>query len=93
MTNEQIIRNARVLNGITEAAHTYAHWKALGYQVRKGEHAAFSTAIWKYAGRKNADDENADANEEGGRMFLKNAHFFTASQVDPIQTGEAGRGR
>lgn len=92
MTNEQIILAARFLNGITEDAHTFAHWKTLGYQVRKGEHAAFKTAIWKYKKGKNAD---ADANEDGekaepGRMFLKTAFFFTRSQVDPIAT-EAAR--
>lgn len=92
MTNEQIIRAARILNGITEDVHTYAHWHELGYQVRKGEHAAFKTAIWKYARGKGAE---AAANEDGenaapGRMFLKTAHFFTRSQVDPIAT-EAAR--
>lgn len=92
MTNEQIIRMASALNGVTEDAHTYAHWHELGYQVRKGEHATFKAAIWKYARGKGAE---ADANEDGekaapGRMFLKTAHFFTRSQVDPIAT-EAAR--
>lgn len=87
MTNAQLIFNAQVLNGITEESHTFAHWKVLGYQVRKGEHAAFKTAIWKYSKRKGANE--APANEDGeqaepGRMFLKTAHFFTRSQVDPI---------
>ena len=92
MNNEQIIRAARALHGINEPAHTYAHWHELGYQVRKGEHAAFKTAIWKYAKGKGAE---APANEDGdqaapGRMFLKTAHFFTRSQVDPI-AAEAAR--
>jgi len=84
MTNEQIIRTARALNGITEDAHTFAHWKALGYQVRKGEHAAFKTAIWKYSKRKGDPANEEESTNEAGRMFLKTAHFFTRSQVDPI---------
>lgn len=93
MTNEAIIRAARALNGITEEAHTYAHWRALGYQVRKGEHAAFSTAIWKYApgkGKGKGADEGDEGANEGGRMFLKNSHFFTRSQVDPTTAAAAG---
>lgn len=86
MTNAQLILNAQLLHGVSEESHTYAHWRALGYQVRKGEHATFKAAIWKYAKGKQAE---APANEDGeqaapGRMFLKTAHFFTRSQVDPI---------
>ena len=86
MNNKQIISAARAMNGITEEAHTYSHWRSLGYQVRKGEHATFKTAIWKHAGGKpaNETEEGEGANETGGRMFLKTAHFFTRSQVDPI---------
>ena len=84
MTNEQLIRAARILNGITEEAHTYAHWHELGYQVRKGEHATFSTTIWKHAGGKPANEESEGEDTRPGRMFLKKAHFFTRSQVDPI---------
>lgn len=85
MNNKQIISAARAMNGITEEAHTYNHWRALGYQVRKGEHAAFKTTIWKYADGKPASDTDDGANEtSGGRMFMKSAYFFTRSQVDPI---------
>lgn len=84
MTNAQIIRTARIMHGITEDAHTYAHWRSLGYQVRKGEHAAFQTAIWKYTSGKPAPEDSADGETRPGRMFLKTASFFTRSQVDPI---------
>lgn len=47
MTNAEIIKTAKMLNGITEDAHTFAYWKSIGYKVRKGEHAAFSCTIWK----------------------------------------------
>lgn len=88
MSNEQLITLAKAAHGIAEEAHTYARWRSMGYQVRKGEHAAFSATIWKYAPGKGAAENEAPANEgdapanEGARMFLKKAHFFTASQVD-----------
>ncbi len=78
MTNVEIIAAAKMLNGITEEAHTFAAWKARGFSVRKGERAAFSTKIWKY---KPANKEDKDTE---GHMFMKTAHFFTESQVDKI---------
>lgn len=69
-----------------EEIHTFAGWKERGYSVRKGEHAVAQIVIWK-AGQKKLGDGEADANgapvmTERTRMFLKNAHFFAASQVD-----------
>ena len=89
MNNEALIALAKAANGITEEAHTYAHWKTLGYQVRKGEHAAFKAMIWKYAPGKGAEIEDEEGANKPGRMFMKNSAFFTASQVDPI----ANKGR
>ena len=81
MKNTEIIAAAMVANGITEESHTYNHWKQLGYQVRRGEHAKFRARIWKHGSRKvEVDDEE----HEVGRMFMKNAAFFTRSQVDEI---------
>lgn len=71
MTNVQIIENAKMANGITEEANTYAYWKKAGYQVRKGEKAAFKCRIWK-------------CSNESGVMFMKTASFFTVSQCDRI---------
>lgn len=81
MTNEAIIEAAKALNGIEEEAHTYNRWKLMGFQVRKGEHAAFKAKIWKH-GKKKVETE--DGEEEQGRMFMKTASFFTASQVDAV---------
>ena len=78
MTNAEIIANACKLQGITEEVHTFARWKKMGYQVRKGEHAILKTTIWKAKERK-AEDEETDL-----RMFMKTAHFFGRSQVEPI---------
>lgn len=83
MSNVEIIEVAKLMNGITEDAHTFAHWKQLGYCVRKGEHAAFSAIIWKYAKSKRAQKvEDEDGEPQAGSMFRKKAYFFTASQVD-----------
>ena len=81
MTNEEIIRTAKVLNGITEESHTFAKWKQMGYRVKKGEHAAFKATIWKHRTQK---FETEDGEKEAGRMFMKTAHFFTASQVEKV---------
>lgn len=80
MTNAQIIRNSQMLNGITETCHTYAHWKSLGYQVKKGSKALFKARIWKYAAKKKAEDTD----EGQGRMFMKTASFFGLSQVEKV---------
>ena len=63
-----------------EAIHTYQRWKELGYQVRKGEKAITSLRIWKHTAKQNKD--NPTDREE--KMFMKNAAFFKASQVDKI---------
>lgn len=78
MTNAQIIAKAMKDNGITEPAHTFAAWKSLGFHVNKGEKATFKARIWKFVSKKN------DEGESEGKMFLKTAHFFTASQVSKI---------
>lgn len=82
MTNADIITNAKLLNGITEDAHTYAYWKKLGYQVKKGEKAKFKCQIWKYTSKK---VEEKGEEKEKSSMFMKMASFFTESQVEEIQ--------
>ena len=68
-----------------EPIHTFAKWKELGYKVKRGEHAITKLTIWKYNTRRIHDDE-ADPEEriERGYCFQKTAHFFSASQVEPI---------
>jgi len=60
--------------------HTYEHWKSLGFQVRKGEHADLKLTIWKQGKAK----ENEDGQTVPGRMFMKTAAFFGRGQVDLI---------
>lgn len=74
MKNTEIIARAAIAAGLyteAEAAdliavhgclplHTYAGWKAEGYQVKPGEHAALEVALWKYSqkitGQYSAED-------------------------------------
>lgn len=65
---------------LPETIHTYAAWKSIGYQVKKGQKAKAAFTIWKYAESKKQNDEE----EAEGRMFMKLAHFFTADQVEKI---------
>lgn len=69
-----------------EAIHTFAMWKELGRQVKKGEHAKAAFTIWK-AGKGKAQDEDAQADGEKAeniRMFMKKAFFFTIDQTEEI---------
>lgn len=67
-----------------EQIHTYARWKAMGYQVRRGEKAVAKFKVWKYAAAKKKDDDGEETTKANrGKMFLKQAAFFSAAQVDP----------
>ena len=62
--------------------HTYATWKALGFQVKRGEKALAKFQIWKYA---QARREEETEEEPTGRMFLKLSFFFSPAQVEPCK--------
>lgn len=83
MTNAELISRAMQANGVTEDSHTYAHWKSLGYQVRKGEKAAFKCVIW----RPNVKEVEVGGEETEAllAMYMKTASFFTKSQVDKVE--------
>ena len=68
---------------IPEAIHTYAKWKELGYQVRKGEKSEIKIQVWKYRGKIQHDEESGE-DVETGKCFMKVASFFTRAQVDVI---------
>lgn len=64
-----------------EEIHTYATWKALGFQVKRGEKALVKIPIWKYAqARRDAAEENDE--QPDGRMFMKLAFFFSQAQCE-----------
>ena len=66
--------------------HTYAHWKALGYQVKRGEKAVASFTIWKSGkGKSEPNPEAPEENLEKTHMFMKLSSFFTPDQVEAIK--------
>lgn len=90
MTNAEIILGNMAMliadGVITEdnVIHTYAHWKSLGFQVKKGEHAIAKFPIWKYTKKKNKDMSEEEAQQKG-YCFMKNSAWFTNTQVEPIK--------
>ena len=71
-----------------EPIHTFAAWKSIGRQVKKGEHAKAQIYIWKQGKpytvkAKNQDGEEIEK-ECQGKMFMKLAFFFTADQTEAI---------
>ena len=66
----------------SEEIHTFAKWKSLGYAVKRGEKAVCKLSIWKHT-TKQITLENGDT-EEDSRMFMKQAAFFSTSQVEKI---------
>lgn len=84
MTNLAILEQECRNRGITEVVHTFAKWKSLGYKVKQGEHALFSTQLWKYSKRtKHNDETNED--EEKESMYMTKAFLFGESQVEKIE--------
>lgn len=92
ITNNMIIENARanlIAAGLLDPAHeihTFQRWKALGYSVKKGEHAIAKFAIWKYGERKRkTEDGGEEVQEIGGGCFMKTSAFFSTAQVEPLK--------
>lgn len=85
MTNAEILLGECVKRGITEEVHTFARWKQLGFKVKKGEHALFSTSLWKQTkGRKSEDVEDGEEINIG-RCYLCKSYLFGRSQVEVIE--------
>ena len=93
-TNQEIIFNEVLMRGITEDVHTYAKWKSLGYQVKKGEKALFQTMLWKKKTKKSKKENTENVENEEGKEKKNNDYFFLAkssmfgrSQVELITVG------
>jgi hypothetical protein len=67
------------LRGITEEVHTFARWKQLGYKVKSGEHALFSTMLWKTTTKRVKVENTEDID---GRMYMCKSFLFGESQVE-----------
>lgn len=92
MTNAQIILQEQVTRGIKETLHTYAKWKSLGYQVKRGEKAMICTGLWKMQNSKafhrDEEDSEADGEVSFSKMHLCKAYLFGEHQVEKIETEE-----
>lgn len=74
---------------LPEVLHTYAVWKSLGYQVKKGSKAVAQFPIWKYVkGKKTDENEEVDGEKDNGYCRMVTASFFTVDQVEKIQDKE-----
>lgn len=79
MQEAELIRAG--LMSADEELHTFQRWKAMGYSVKKGEHAIAKFPVWKMGTKKDDDGEE----ETTGRMFMKTSAFFKTSQVEPLK--------
>lgn len=91
MSNVQIITEYMENNGLIDEAtgfaltelHTYAGWKKLGYQVKKGEKSKHNIVIWKRTSKKVVNKETGEE-EDKTSMFMTKAAFFTTEQVEKL---------
>jgi len=71
---------------LPEAIHTYAAWKQIGRQVKRGEKCKARFYIWKQGKGKTAiDEETGEEHQTPGRMFMKESYFFTFDQTEPAR--------
>lgn len=92
MTNSEIIfRESMELvkegklelgNNLPEQIHTFAKWKSMGYNVKKGEKAIAKFAIWKYTKRTKTDEDGNEIKDD--KCFPKVSAFFKFSQVEKV---------
>lgn len=67
--NEQRVTEAKTAAGITEETHSWAGWKAMGFEVVHGSKCLFQAVV-------------VDAAKGDGKTKVKS--YFGASQVQPI---------
>jgi hypothetical protein len=63
-----------------EELHTYAGWKCLNRQVKKGEKSIATMSIWKHISRQLDEKE-----EKHNKMFMTKAFFFRESQTEYVE--------
>lgn len=66
-----------------ESIHTYAGWKAIGRQVKKGEKCIATFMIWKHTTKKKKSEDE----EEQEKMFMTKAFFFRECQTEAVTEG------
>lgn len=87
MTNFEIIGEVAETIGFDydgSNLKTFAEWKKIGYQVKKGEKAFLKANIWQKSTKKE-EIVNEETGEkeiiEKGKFYKKLSHFFTEDQV------------
>jgi hypothetical protein len=70
-----------------ENVFTYHAWRALGRQVRRGEHGVKVTTWVPAQGKEETDSDTGEKKEGRGFRVCKYATVFHVSQTDPIQPG------
>ena len=63
-----------------ESIHTYAGWKAIGRQVKKGEKCIATFMIWKHTTKK----KKSESEDEQEKMFMTKAFFFRECLTEEI---------
>ena len=89
ITNKEIISLEMATRGIDEEVHTFAMWKSLGYQVKRGEKALFQTMLWKMKKGKKQDNNNEEQQDDKevkkyNNFFMAKSSLFGRSQVELI---------
>jgi hypothetical protein len=74
-----------------ENVFTYHAWRALGRQVRRGEHGVKVTTWVPAQGKEETDPDTGEKKEGRGFRVCKYATVFHISQTDPIQPGTRPR--
>lgn len=75
----------------TEEIHTFLEWKKAGYIVQKGQKAVAKIAIWNFtdkpskATKEAREAANKDPDAADPHYYMKEAAFFSASQVAPLE--------
>jgi len=74
----------------TEPIHTFLEWKRAGFIVKKGQKAIAKIAIWNFTNKPSKKTQEAreaagtDPEKEDPHYYMKEAAFFSASQVEPL---------
>ena len=82
ITNKTIIELYKAENGLPldMPLYTWAVWRNMGYQVRKGEKCKHRVTMWKMGQKKDDEGNMVDT----GRCFHKTMSLFTSEQVEKI---------
>ena len=83
ITNAMIIEMYKAEKGITMPLHTYAKWKSMGYQVKKGEKSMHRITIWKGCTKTRTNEDGEEVTTS--KVIMKESCFFTLAQVEPIK--------